>query len=111
MKRYVQTFLRHKVLLIAPLVISLMVSFLYVKKQPQTYVTTAALWADAPLPADSSSTGGNNSPAGAQSSVLAELLYTRDFVDKVGKRMAASGKDPGKIGKGISVMAIGSQVM
>jgi uncharacterized protein involved in exopolysaccharide biosynthesis len=110
MKRYIQTFMRHKVLLAAPIIISLIVGLGFVLKQPKTYVATGTLWADSPLPSDSSIvSGGTSNPAAAEASVLTELLYTRDFLGKIAARIGVG--DSSKIGKGISVSVPGPQVI
>jgi uncharacterized protein involved in exopolysaccharide biosynthesis len=124
MKRYIQTFLRHKVLLIAPIVVALVAGLGLVMKQPKKFVATGTLWADAPVPNDSTvfSGGSDGGPAAQQQAVLAELLHTHDFLSKVANRVASPAGGPShpvtvsdaklaSMEKTISVSTIGPQVL
>jgi uncharacterized protein involved in exopolysaccharide biosynthesis len=111
MNRYIQTFFRHRLLLIAPLVIALTASLGYALERPHKYVAQATLWADSPLPADSSIVTGKDTPAVNQAAVLTELLRTRDFLDKVAHLMPAAGNRPATVPKSIVVATAGPQVI
>ena len=87
MKRYLRTFRRHKFLVIAPLVLTLVVGLGYELTSPRSYHAQATLWADAPVP-DSSTVLATNppsqSPASQAASVLSELLATNQFLTELG---------------------------
>lgn len=86
-KRHVETFFRHKVLLSAPLILAAFVSVWYVAAQPKKYQSYTTAWFDTAVPAASTvdtGTGFNATPAGLGQSILQELAGTRDFLVKVG---------------------------
>src|SRR5690349_8110868 len=86
MRRYIQTFLRHKVLLCAPLIVALVVGVGYEVRQPRKWMAGGTLWADAPIPNDSTiGSATTPTPASSQAIVLSELLHTRSFLTKVGQ--------------------------
>jgi hypothetical protein len=89
MKRYLETFSRHRILLIAPLIISVVMAGWYVTTRPKVYASSTTMWFDTQVPSASSidtplTNGGT--PSGQAQSVLIELLNTRDFRIKVGHR-------------------------
>jgi uncharacterized protein involved in exopolysaccharide biosynthesis len=89
MKRYLRTFRRHKLLVIAPLVLALMVGLGYELTSPRHYQAQGTLWADAPVPDSStvlSQSPPSPSPAAQQASVLSELLSTDHFLTEIGQR-------------------------
>src|SRR4051812_18549090 len=81
MKRnYVELFFRHRLLLLAPLVIAFMLGAGWGLMQPRTYVAGATMWTDAPLPNDSTVANVEAAPSTGQQSLLNELLATRKFL-------------------------------
>jgi uncharacterized protein involved in exopolysaccharide biosynthesis len=110
-KRYFTVFRKHKLLVSLPLIITLICAVGYEMKQPRQYVSSATLWADSPVPNDTTLLSAPNpSPAGAEAGVLSELLQTHQFLDNVLKR------DPGAqflVGhlKDVSLTTPGPQVL
>ena len=93
MTRYIETFFRHKVLLLAPLVLTLLLSVWYVKSQPTTYITSMKVWFDNQLPSPGylDPTGSNGpAPATTAQTLLGQLLSTRDFLVKAAQRGPAA---------------------
>jgi capsular polysaccharide biosynthesis protein len=86
-RRYLQVFFRHPLLLSAPVVIALAASLTIQLRAPAKYMAQGTLWADAPIPNESTIVSATNpTPSVTQAGVLAELLHTHDFLVKVGKR-------------------------
>jgi hypothetical protein len=86
--RYVEAFFRHKLLLITPVVLALIMGMWYVSSQPVAYQSSATVWFDTPLPNPSSvdvAPQGTTPAQGAQV-VLQELLGTRQFLVNIGHR-------------------------
>ncbi|HET7486291.1 MAG TPA: hypothetical protein VFJ85_00070 [Acidimicrobiales bacterium] len=83
MRRFVQAFFRHPVLLILPILIAPVVSLLYSSRAPKVYTASMSLWCDTPVPNPSSIFTSDNAPATGQQSILTELLSTRTFLTKV----------------------------
>ena len=80
MTRYIETFFRHKVLLITPLVLTLLLSGWYVSKQPTTYTTSTAVWFDNQLPNPGylDPMGSNGpAPSATAQTLLGQLLSTQ----------------------------------
>ncbi len=90
MSRYLETFFRHKILLIAPVVLALAISIWYVAARPKSFQSSATLWVDTQPPAASSidAPGNGPTPAAQAQSVLQELVATRSFMLKAGHRSA-----------------------
>ncbi len=88
MTRYIETLFRHKLLLCAPLVLTLLVSVYYVKTQPKTYTSSTTVWFDNQLPNPAYMDAGNNGPPPAQAAqtLFTQLLPTKDFLVKAGYR-------------------------
>lgn len=88
MRRYRETFSRHRIVLILPIVIALLFSGWYVHKQPKTYETAMNLWFDTPAPGTSSleQLPSGNTPALQGQAQLQEFLSTAQFLVKVGHR-------------------------
>ncbi len=94
MTRYIETFFRHKVLLVIPLVLTLLLSVWYVKGQPTTYTTSMKSLvrqpaAGARLSRPDRQQRTSNRPATAQT-LLGQLLATQDFVVKAAQRGPAA---------------------
>jgi uncharacterized protein involved in exopolysaccharide biosynthesis len=86
--RYIETLFRHKLLLCAPLVLTLLVSVWYVSSQSKTYTTTTTAWFDNQLPNPSYLDGGTANqapPAQTAMNELTQLLTTKDFLVGAGK--------------------------
>ncbi len=79
MLRYLETFYRHRLVVIAPLVICMCVSLVLVALQPRTFAATAKIWVDRPLLTATVATNIYATPADEQTAVLQELLKTRSF--------------------------------
>ncbi|MGH9056722.1 MAG: hypothetical protein ACRDYY_12825 [Acidimicrobiales bacterium] len=87
MDRYLATFRRHKIAVVLPLVIAIVVTTLYAASRPAQYETSTTVWFDTPLPAASSlDNPQSTTPAQEGQQVLEELLGTQQFLVKVGKR-------------------------
>jgi uncharacterized protein involved in exopolysaccharide biosynthesis len=89
MKRYTRTFRRHKLLVLAPVVLALLVALGLVVVSSRVYQAQGTLWADAPVPDNStvlSESPPSPSPAAQQASVLSELFATDQFLTDVGQR-------------------------
>lgn len=79
MVRYLETFYRHRLLVIAPLAICLAISLGIVVVQPRVYAATAKIWVDRPLLTTSAPVNIYQTPADEQTAVLDELVKTRSF--------------------------------
>ena len=65
MRRYLQTFFRHPILLSAPIIIALCVAVAYQTRQPRQFLAGSTLWCDVPVPNDSSIFSGYLRPVDA----------------------------------------------
>jgi uncharacterized protein involved in exopolysaccharide biosynthesis len=95
MLRYLGTFFRHRLLVITPLVICVVLSLGVVAVQPRVFASTAKIWVDRPLLTAAHSSNAYLTPADEQTSVLQELLKTRSFCILA----AARGSLPGDLQK------------
>jgi capsular polysaccharide biosynthesis protein len=89
MKRYLRTFRRHKLLVVAPLVLALLIGLGYEFASPRHYLAQGTLWADTPVPQSStvfSQSQASQSPAAQESSILSELMSTDHFLADIGRR-------------------------
>jgi uncharacterized protein involved in exopolysaccharide biosynthesis len=125
--RYIETFFRHKVLLLAPLVLTLLLSGWYVKSQPTTYTSSAKIWHDNQLPGPGylDPTGSNGqAPATTAQTLLTQLLSTDDFLVKAALRgpmadyirtqpdpAASAKKVADTMGSSVSAFAAGPQIL
>jgi organic radical activating enzyme len=125
--RYIETFFRHKVLLLTPLVLTLLLSAWYVKTQPTTYTTSMKVWFDNELPGPGyldQSTNNGTPPATQAQTLLTQLLSTHDFLVKAAQRGPASAwirtqADPNgaadqvvrTIGSSVTAFGVGPQVL
>jgi uncharacterized protein involved in exopolysaccharide biosynthesis len=87
LKRYLEAFFRHPVLLTLPVVLAVFVSVGYTLMQPRAYVSIGSLWTDSPVPESSSIDLAPSStpPSALQAAVFSELLHTRAFNLRVGR--------------------------
>jgi len=90
MVRYLETFFRYRLLLLAPVALILLVSGAVIVAQPVVYTASTRLWVDKPVlgPDDSNP---YISPAAQQASSLQELTYTRYFTVRVARRGPLAG--------------------
>jgi capsular polysaccharide biosynthesis protein len=81
-RSYVETFFRHRLLLIAPVVIAFVLAAAYGLQQPRGYVAGATLWTDRRIPADSAigTAPGSDVPSAGQMALLTSLLASRNFM-------------------------------
>jgi hypothetical protein len=88
MRRYLETFSRHKILLTVPVVIALVVSMWYATSKPHKYESAMTIWIDtsAPNPSYLEAPSPYSTPAGQATGVLQEFLTTRQFLVSVGHR-------------------------
>jgi uncharacterized protein involved in exopolysaccharide biosynthesis len=86
-RSYVETFFRHRLLLIAPVLIAFVLAAAYGLQQPRSYVAAATLWTDRRIPADSTigTSAGSDTPSAGQQALLTSLLASRTFMLKVAK--------------------------
>jgi len=87
MVRYLETFYRHRLLLLAPVILAVAASLSFVLTQPKTYEASAQIWFDTPPGQVAAS---QQTAAETGSAQLSELLSTRSFTQEVG---AASSLD------------------
>jgi uncharacterized protein involved in exopolysaccharide biosynthesis len=88
MRRYLETFSRHKIALTLPVVIALLVSMWYATSRPHKYESAMTVWFDTAAPSPSSLQSPNlyTTPAAQNQAVLQEFLATRQFLVQVGHR-------------------------
>jgi uncharacterized protein involved in exopolysaccharide biosynthesis len=87
-RRYQETFSRHKLALTLPVVIALLVSAWYSTARPHKYNSSMTVWFDnaTPNPSSLQDPSPYSTPEAQQQAVLQEFLQTRDFLVKVGHR-------------------------
>lgn len=86
MQRYLETFFRHRLLLIAPILITLFASLGLTMMHPRMYQASARVWFDSSTISGSTSWNPYTAPADAQAASMTELLQTRTFCRQVGLR-------------------------
>jgi uncharacterized protein involved in exopolysaccharide biosynthesis len=124
MKRYLRTFRRHKLLVIAPVVLALVVGLGIELNSPRHYQAQGTLWADTPVPGSTtvfSTSPPSQTPASQGASVLSELLVTDHFLKELAPRSpwaAYLRQHPGAVGtvfgslqKNTTVTVVGPQVI
>jgi uncharacterized protein involved in exopolysaccharide biosynthesis len=86
-RSYVETFFRHRLLLVAPVLIAFVLAAAYGLQQPRSYVAQATLWTDRRIPGDSTigTLPGSDVPSAGQQALLTSLLASRTFMLKVAK--------------------------
>ncbi|MGB7963887.1 MAG: hypothetical protein WCF12_13160 [Propionicimonas sp.] len=84
-RSYVETFFRHKYLLLLPIVLGLVVGTALAFQAPRKYVSNASFWADTRVPEESTmgTTGGQSWPSSGQAALLQQYLNTRSFMSSV----------------------------
>ncbi len=92
-RTYWETFTRHKLLACLPIIIALLVAVAYLSMLQTSYVATASMWVDTPIPSGSSILG-NSSPSGSAATVLRQMLQSSSFqVAAASAAMPASTRD------------------
>ena len=93
MTRYIATFRRHRLGLILPVVIALVISSWYVATRPHKYQASMTVWIDTALPNPSSlvAPSTNTTPAGDAQLTFQELLGTQQFLIDVGRAGPLAG--------------------
>ncbi len=86
MLRYLETYYRHRLLLMNPLILAVAVSLGLVLIQPRTYEASAKVWFDPATTSSGAAPGTFITPADQGAAELKELLKTRSFCAKVGRR-------------------------
>jgi len=86
MVRYLETFFRHRLLFIAPVVLILVVTGVIVVTQPVVYTAATRLWVDKPALGSDEQTNPFVSPAAREAESLQELMNTRYFTVKAAHR-------------------------
>ena len=122
-RSYIETFFRHRVLLMLPLVLGFLVGTVFAFIQPREFKAISSVWIDTPVPAGSSvGSGGNTPPSTGQSVLLTQYLATRTFLTAVAENSPVSekfkqaGPDEAdailaKLAKSVSVSTPGPQLM
>lgn len=122
-RSYIETFFRHRVLLMLPLVLGFLVGTVFAFIQPREFKAASSVWIDTPVPAGSSvGSGGNTPPSTGQSVLLTQYLATRTFLTAVAENSPVSekfkqaGPDEAdailaKLAKSVSVSTPGPQLM
>src|SRR5215468_3004936 len=84
-RSYVETFFRHRLLVIAPVLIAFVLAAAYGLHRPRSYVAGATLWTDRRIPADSTigTIPGSDVPSTGQQALLTSLLASHTFMLKV----------------------------
>ena len=82
--RFLETFYRHRLLAIVPIVIGVLVAAGYQMAQPGSYASTTSLWVDASVPGQGTAATAGVDPSTLQEYAIQELLTTRSFAIAVG---------------------------
>jgi uncharacterized protein involved in exopolysaccharide biosynthesis len=103
MLRYVETLFRHRLLLTVPMLLLVVLCAGWVLVQPPTYASTVRLWVERQQLVSNPNDNPYITPAQEQTNVLVELLNTKYFCLKVGRRspLAKVMSDPGATQPGI----------
>ena len=121
-RSYIETFFRHRLLLVLPLV-GFLVGTAFAFTQPREYMATSSVWVDNAVTAGSSaSSGGSTPPSSLQTQMLTQYLATRSFLTAVamnsprGHQLEQAGPDEAddilaKLAESVSVSTPGPQLM
>jgi uncharacterized protein involved in exopolysaccharide biosynthesis len=82
--RFLETFYRHRLLAIVPIIIGVLVAAGYQMAQPGSYTSTSSLWVDASVPGQSTNATAGVDPSTLEEYAIQELLTTRSFAIAVG---------------------------
>lgn len=91
MLRLVETFFRHRMLLLAPMALVAIASLGWVVTQPPSYDASVRIWTQRQTLVPDPNGNPYLSPAQEQAAVLTELISTKYFCAKVGKRTPLAG--------------------
>ncbi len=86
MLRLLETFFRHRLLLLGPVALVMVGAMGWVLIQPQTYDSSARVWVERQTLVPDPNSNPYLTPAQEQAGVLSELLSTKYFDAKVGQR-------------------------
>jgi uncharacterized protein involved in exopolysaccharide biosynthesis len=109
MKWYLVTFRAHRILLLAPIVLTAVLAVWTVAGTPKAYEATASLWIDNPPPATSSLIDADPTirpPAEQHQLILDQLLKTREFRVGVARKSPLARYLEGNPSTGWSPMAM-----
>lgn len=92
-RSYVDTLRRYRLVLAVPVLITVLIAGAFALLQPRSYVATATVFADNPIPTDTSvgTTGADKPPSGGQLALFSELLASRSFLVAAAKRSPLNG--------------------
>jgi len=90
MVRLLETFFRHRLLLLGPVVLVLVGAIGWVLVQPPTYQSSVRVWVERQTLVPDPNSNPYLTPAQEQAGVLTELISTKYFDAKVGKRSPLS---------------------
>jgi uncharacterized protein involved in exopolysaccharide biosynthesis len=91
MVRLLETFFRHRLLLLGPVVLVLVGAIGWVFMQPPTYQSSVRVWVERQTLVPDPNSNPYLTPAQEQAGVLTELLGTKYFDAKVGRRSPLAG--------------------
>jgi uncharacterized protein involved in exopolysaccharide biosynthesis len=124
-KRQLDTFSRHRIAIVLPVLLALLVSSYYATSRPHKYESSETVWFDTATPNPSSlvSPPGQLTPAAQGQQILQEFLGTQQFLVAVGKRgplakdlgtapeAALDGEIAGVLSRAFAVSVAGPQVV
>ena len=112
--RYSDTFFRHKIAILAPLIICMVAGLGLAAKSHKSFEASTTLWADSASPAPSTVQNPDNygSAATSMQEVFNELLGTPPFLATVAKNLGLpAGTNLANLHKSVAVSAPGPQVL
>ena len=79
---YLEAAFRHKTMLLGPVLLASTLAVAFAMARPATYVSSASIWADRPITAESTvgTTGGDTPPSSGQQALMSNYLATRSFL-------------------------------
>lgn len=103
-RSYVEAAFRHPLVVFGPFLLVLVLAVLGALGKPRDYISTAAIWTDTPVSAESSvgTTGGTAPPSGGQQALMLQLLTSRHFVTQVAARAQLSGFEASRPAKQVA---------
>ena len=112
-KRYSDTFFRHKILVLAPLIICMIAGIGMATRAHKSFGSSVSLFTDNPAPGNSSIVTGtaNGAPSANAQAVLGELVGTATFRTGVAKQLKQAGLATDFAPKSITVSAPGPQLL
>jgi capsular polysaccharide biosynthesis protein len=88
-RSYLEVIFRHRLLLVAPVLVAFVAGTWFAFSQPRKYQAVASVWADTPVTLESTigTTGGTTPPSAGQQAMLTELIATRGFMHAVAREV------------------------